>query len=106
MIPSSGQKTLSRFESLTRALGRRSTGSSRCTSLRRLVLAQALERRRAQVPVVRPLGERDLADELAARTHTTSPFRTFGIFGTVANGDVVACERLELRQQLVDRRAR
>ena len=37
------------------------------------------------------------------RTHTTSPFRTFGIFGTVANGASAVDERRELRQQLVDR---
>ena len=67
MIPSSGQKTLSRFESLSTRLPRRSSVGQRLLAVhlaRRLVLAQPLERRRAQTAVVRPLDELDLADEL------------------------------------------
>ena len=40
------------------------------------------------------------------RTHTTSPFRTFGIFGTAANGASSVTSGSSFAQQLVDRRAR
>ena len=56
---------------------------------RRLVVAEPLERRRAQVAVVRPLGELDLATSLGS-TQTTSPFRTFGIFGTTGERRLVS----------------
>ena len=69
MIPSSGQNGLSRLERrstrppLRISIPRRP--SRRPTSSARLVLAQPLVGRRAQVPVVRPLDELDLADEPA-----------------------------------------
>ena len=66
MIPSSGQNTLSRFESFSSRLPLRSSvgsGSSRVDLLGLLVLAQPLVRRRPETAVVRPLDELDLAHE-------------------------------------------
>ena len=70
--------------------------------LRRLVLAQTLERRRAQVAVVRPLGEDDLADEPRLDPDDVA-LADARQLRHLANGDVGALERPQLREQLVDR---
>src|SRR5581483_8951622 len=66
---------------------------------RRLVVAEPLERRRAQVPVVRPLEELDLADELRLDPDDAAlPDLRLG-----GERRRFAAQRLELRAQLVDR---
>ena len=78
MIPSSGQKGLSRFESFSSREPLRIAVLERLRLLavhllRRLVLAQALVRRRAQAAVVRELRELHLGDELRLDPHDLDP---------------------------------
>ena len=69
--------------------------------VRRLVLAQALERRRPQPAVVRPLRELDLADELRLDPDDVALPHLRHLRHLLANGVSVA-QRLELRHQLGD----
>ena len=76
MIPSSGQKTLSevgQLELAPPALELRLERALAANLVGRLVVAQALVGRRAQLAVVRPLDELDLADELRASPRRRRP---------------------------------
>ena len=68
MIPSSGQNSLSRFDSLSTRLPFRTSGSIAAALALHLVgllvVAESLVDRRAQPAVVRPLRETHLGDEL------------------------------------------
>ena len=100
MIPSSGEEDLVEVRELDAPL----VGLDGILALhlpRRLVVAQTLERRRAQMPVVRPLGELDLAHELRLDPDDVA-LAHLRHLRHLRERRAVACERLELREQLVD----
>ena len=89
MIPSSGQNGLSRFDSLRTRLPRRISSGigarSRCTSLASLSSRRPWYTGARSRPSCVHSAKRTSATSRGS-TQTTSPFRTFGIFGTSANG--------------------
>ena len=107
MIPSSGQKTLSRLESLSDALPLPDLVGQRLLAC--APPPAALSSRRPWYDGARRWpscvhSANSTSQTSFGSTQTTSPLRTRGIFGTSANGDVVALERAQLREQLVDLR--
>ena len=90
MIPSSGQNGLSRFESLRTRLPLLISGSidgrSRCTSSASLSSRRPWYTGARSLPSCVHSAKRTSATS-SGSTQTTSPLRTFGIFGTSANGE-------------------
>ena len=103
--PLVGPEDLVEVRELDAALGSARPGSSRCTSRAGLSSRSPWNDGARRCPSC-VHSANSTSQTSFGSTHTTSPLRTFGIFGTTANGDVVASQRLELREQLVDRRAR
>ena len=105
MIPSSGQNELVQVGQFQDPLAlpelRLDRGSLALHLIRLLVLTQPLVHRRPQPAVVRPLGE-SISATSSGSTQTTSPLRTFGIFGTSAKGDVSRRSGFSLASSRVD----
>ncbi len=105
MIPSSGQKTLSRLENFRVRLPFLNLGGKRLLAadfLGQLVLPYPEEGRKTQVAFVRPFDELDLDDELGLDPSDVALAHARHL-RDVHERRVRPLERLQAREQLVDR---